>query len=378
MQTNSGQPRSIAEVVRELELRAPSGTAESWDNIGLLVGDAQAKTMGGVVSIDLTREAIDLAVQHNYRLIVNHHPCIFPKNKGLSRLTPDHLAYEAIQKGIAVVAAHTNFDQCALEVVSKVADGLGIVAKGRLIDQASGSLLKLVTFVPLENAEKVRQAICEAGAGQVGNYDSCTFGMTGEGTFRGNEGTKPFIGHPGRLERVPEIRIETIFPAGMRKCVIAALVEAHPDEEVAYDIYPLEQAAGGQGVIRGLGYGVWGEFPTPKPFSELTKDVKSLFNIHGFWITDPVPSFVSRVGFVAGKGASFVESASGLKCDLFITGEAGYHTALGGSRRGMAVMELGHRESEKFFVDTMKDWLLSLGLGSVEAQAPTQKFWSGG
>ena len=274
----SGQHlKSIQSVITSLNQRAPLGTSEIWDNVGLLLGDPAAQTSGAVVSIDLTQESIDLAVEKGYSLIINHHPCIFPKSKGLSQVVAGTLLYEALRRGIAVASYHTNFDQCALEVVEAISGGLGIEPMGRFVEK------------PAEN-----------------------------------------------------------------------------------------QVSGKTGLVSGLGYGFWGHFPSPKAFSEVAKGVKSLFSIHGFWITNPPPSSITRVGFVAGKGASFVEAALSSGCDLFITGEAGYHTALGAMRRGMAVMEIGHRESEKFFIQTMKNWLLQLGLEVVEGQSPTQCLSSGG
>jgi hypothetical protein len=246
---------------------------------------------------------------------------------------------------------------------------------GRLFSHSGEPLLKLVTFVPVSHVEDVRLALCSAGAGNLGRYDSCTFGVEGEGTFRGSPETRPFLGKSGQLEKLKEVRLETIFPQGLRQPVVKALLKTHPYEEVAYDLYPVQQALGDLGVVSGLGYGFWGEFPSPRAFSDLAKDVKSLFNINGFWITNPAPSTVSRVGFAAGKGASFLEAARGLKCDLFITGETGYHSALEGVQRGVAVMELGHRESEKFFVETMKTWLSEMNLGFAEVQTPIQKIW---
>jgi dinuclear metal center YbgI/SA1388 family protein len=363
---------SVGEIVRFLDEQAPPGTAEAWDNVGLLLGDPDQLTSGAVVSIDLTFEAIELATQNHYSLILNHHPCLFPKKNGISKLIAGTPLFEALKRGISVAAYHTNFDQCSLEVVQTVSQGLGFAPRGRLIDKQTQSLTKLVTFVPLSHLESVRAALCEAGAGKIGHYDSCTFSVPGEGTFRGDPSSHPFVGKSGQLEKVPEARLETIFPSGLKETVLKSLIQAHPYEEVAYDFYAVEQALSGKGIVKGLGYGVWGDFPAPRPFSEVVKDVKSLFNIHGFWITNPIPSLVSRVGFVAGKGASFVEAASSVKCDLFITGEAGYHSALSGLKRGVAVMELGHRESERFFVETMKSWLSHLKLGFVETQEPTQ------
>jgi dinuclear metal center YbgI/SA1388 family protein len=379
---SSNSERSIDDVVRALLQRAPQSFAEDWDNVGLLVGDEGQKTSGAVVSIDLTFEAVQLALEKGYKLIVNHHPCIFPKTKGLSRVLSGSPVYEAIRNGICVAASHTNFDQCSLEVVQAVSEGLGLNVQGRLFEKSQISFLKLVTFVPADHLEQVRTAVCEAGAGNIGNYDFCSFGAKGEGTFRGGKDTHPRVGQPGQLEKVEEIRFETVFPRGLKDQILKALLSAHPYEEVAYELYSVEQttksSTASQGIVSGLGYGFWGEFPSRRPFSEVAKDVKSLFDIHGFWITNPVPSYVSKVGFVAGKGASFVEAAAAARCDLFITGEAGYHTALGGSRRGVAVMELGHRESEKFFVKTMKSWLTHLGLEVAEAQTPTQQIWLGG
>jgi len=269
--------KKVEEILNWIEARAPGAVAEDWDNVGLLVGDPAWKTSGAIVSVDLTEEVIELAIQKGLNLIVNHHPCIFPKKSGISRWVPGSLAFEAMRRGIAVISCHTNFDRSALEVVNRVAEGLGVKIKGRLYDTVA------------------------------------------------------------------------------------------------------EQKLNSRGkLVAGLGYGFWGEFRRPRPFPDLAKDVRSLFKVNGFWITNPTPSQVVRLGFTAGKGASFVESAASVKCDLLITGEVGYHNALQGTRLGLAVMELGHRESEKFFIETMKSWLLGLGIRVIDVQTPTQMIWSGG
>lgn len=369
---------SVADILKALEKRAPSDTAEDWDNVGLLAGDPKWTTKGAIISIDLTAEAIKAAKAKGYKLIINHHPCIFPRSRGLSRVTPPSLVYEALQAGIAVAACHTNFDQSALEVVSSITEELEITPMGRLHDSGNESFYKLVVFVPTPYVERVRKAITEAGAGHIGQYDSCTFGVAGKGTFRGSKDTHPFLGKPGVLEEAQEVRLETILPRGLKKPILQALLESHPYEEVAYDLYALEQGPSKQGLVSGLGYGFWGEFKRARSFPDVAQSVKSLFNIDGFWVTHPTPSKVKRVAFVAGKGSSFLRSASQAGCELFITGEAGYHTALEGSRGGMAVMELGHRESEKFFLKTMKDWISAEGIQSATIDVPTQRIWSGG
>ncbi len=369
---------TVGDVVRGLELLAPSGTAEKWDNVGLLAGDPGWNTRGAVVSIDLTAQSIAEAKRRGYRLIVNHHPCIFPKSKGLSKIVGasggmQGLVFDALQKGISVVSSHTNFDQCALEVVKGVSEGLGVKPRGRLLEAPESSLLKLVVFVPRTHLEKVREALSLAGAGHVGQYDQCTFGVAGEGTFRGGKDTKPFLGKPGQLEKAQEIRLETLIPRGLKKSVLKALSKSHPYEEVAYDLYSVEQGPAPLGLVRGLGYGFWGEFDEPRPFSVVAEHVKRVFQIQGFWLTEPPPRRIKRLAFAAGKGSSFVEVASQAGCDLFITGETGYHGALDGYRRGMAVMELGHRESEIFYLKTMETWLSQMGLETIILNQPTQR-----
>jgi dinuclear metal center YbgI/SA1388 family protein len=377
---------AISEIISALEQLAPSATSEKWDNTGLLAGDPEWRTSGAVVSVDLTAHSIQTARDNGYRLIVNHHPCIFPKSRGLARLVPgpksgiSSLVFEALQAGIAVASYHTNFDRCSLEVVEAVSSALGATPRGRLIEAGEGTLLKLVVFVPKSHIEAVRTAIAQAGAGHIGNYDHCTFGTEGTGTFRGSAGARPFSGKPGRLEKVQEVRLETIFPRGLKKGVLTAMRSAHPYEEAAFDLYAVEQGPSSLGLVRGLGYGFWGDFPSPKAFSDVARSVKDGFGSNGYFLTEPAPSpggrpgghQIKRLGFVAGKGASFVEAALASGCDLFVTGEAGYHAALDAARKGMTVMELGHRESEVFYIRTMEKWLGRMGLETIGLDLKTQ------
>jgi dinuclear metal center YbgI/SA1388 family protein len=385
---------AVGDVIQLMESHAPSGTAESWDNVGLLAGDPDWKTRGAVVTVDLTAEAIEKAEQADVRLIINHHPCIFPKSRGLARVVGGEgsgkagLVFDAIRKGIAVAAYHTNFDRCALEVPELIARGLGLTPRGRLFDPAHsrGTLVKLAVFVPQSHVEEVRSALGRAGAGHIGDYDSCSFESEGTGRFRGSQLSRPFLGKPGQLESVREVRLETILPRGLEKTVLRAAREVHPYEEMAYDLYPVEQAPGPLGLAKGVGYGFWGDYERPKPFSEVVKGVKTVFQANGFLLTDPAPRFVQRVAFAAGKGASFVESAADSGCDLLITGEAGYHDAISVSkyRRGrklksksnsvpMAVLELGHRESECFFSKVVGRWISEAGLKALPLEVRTQR-----
>ncbi|MBL7716131.1 MAG: Nif3-like dinuclear metal center hexameric protein [Bdellovibrionales bacterium] len=374
----------ISEVVKKLEEWAPSSAAERWDNVGLLVGDASAETKAAVVSVDLNEEALAAARARGARLIVNHHPCIFPRDHGLSRLTAGDrksgLVFRAIQEGIAVYASHTNFDRCAMEVVEQIAAAMGARPVGRLHDRGAGSCVKLVTFVPLANLEAVRAAICAAGAGQIGDYDFCTFTASGEGTFRGLSGTNPAVGQAGKLERVAEVRLETLVPRGLEGAVLAALRGAHPYEEVAFDWVPVEQPPASKGVVRGLGYGFYGDFDQPISFSEFSSRVARAFETKGMIVTpaglggaDSSSKMLKRMAWSPGKGSSFVSAARAAGCDVYVMGEVGYHSALEGAAAGMGVLEIGHRESERFYLKVMTEKLKSLGLDAQELNTPTQR-----
>ncbi len=368
---------NLKRILEDLEKRTPAASAEKWDNVGLLVGDSgiARKVSGAIISIDLTREALEAAKRLRYPLIINHHPCIFPSSKGIRRVTAagsSALIYEAARAGIAVVATHTNFDQCALEVPAAVASALGFSPIGRLYAGEEADFVKLVVFVPETHLEKVRDAICAAGAGKIGRYDTCTFSVQGEGTFRGGEETKPFIGKRGKLVRVREARLETVFPRGFKRPVLSALRATHPYEEIAYDLYRVEQTPSAVGLVSGLGYGVYGDLPEPLSTAVIEKRVKKAFGVKALLMTEPRPKRVKRIGFVAGKGAGFTSSAGQVGCDLFITGEAGYHVAREAVNSGLGVMEVGHRESEIFFLRTVEKWCREWGIRSKVLNIPVQ------
>ncbi|MEN9724318.1 MAG: hypothetical protein RJB38_2304 [Pseudomonadota bacterium] len=369
--------RKVGEIIRDLAALAPESCAESWDNVGLLVGDPEQSTTHVVVSIDLTADAIQLAQRTGARLIVNHHPCIFPKQRGLARVAPPSLVWDALQAGIAVYASHTNFDRCALEVPESISKAWGLRLEGRLIERPAEALRKLVVFVPQSHVNQVHSALVAAGAGHLGNYDSCAFLAAGEGTFRGGDQTQPFIGTPGVLERAKEVRLETVLPAGLEPQVLQALRSSHPYEEVAYDLYSVHQTASGKGLVRGLGYGFYGDLERAESIEEFTSKSRRLFEASGAILTSAFPQSsrrkVRKIGFVAGKGSAFIGAAVAAGCDAFVTGEVDYHEALGAARQGMTVIELGHRESERFFLKIMSSWLKRMGLQARECHRPVQR-----
>lgn len=380
----SGREKSklkISEVVGRLNALAPESCSEAWDNVGLLVGNPNETISEAVVSVDLTAEAIREAKKIGARMIVNHHPCIFPKQRGLSRVIYPSLVFKAAEAGIAVYVSHTNFDRCALEVPLQISKDMGVKILGRLLDEPNRLLKKLVVFVPDSHVDRVHLALSRVSAGHVGNYDSCAFLAQGEGRFRGNDLSRPFIGKAGKLEKVLETRIETVFPSGMEASILEALRQAHPYEEIAYDIYSVEQKAVPRGFTSGLGYGFFGDLHRVTLVSDFIRKIGKIFESSGAIFTPSVDpertqGRVRRMAFVAGKGGSFISAAISEGCDVFVTGEVGYHDALMASRRGLSVLELGHRESERFYLKTMTSWLQEMGLRVTELNNPVQEFQS--
>lgn len=348
------------------ESRIPSSLAESWDPVGLIVGNPQERIQGAVVGGDLTRSLLQFAISRRANLIVIHHPPLFPKGKGLSRLVPgardsrEQLLLECFKKGIAVVVAHTNFDRGAIDGMVKLTRALGAKPTARVLEvpkEGRSLMKKLVTFVPVDHFERVRDALYLAGCGHLGQYDCCGFGTSGIGNFRPLKGASPFIGAVGALEEVEEIRLETLVVAGMEQVAIRALKAAHPYEEVAYDLYPLDPVPGMKGMVWGLGYGFIGELEKPVSFNTFVTRVKRVFKVKSFLTNQYTPRSVRKIAFTPGSGSAFVGAVPSLGVDVYVTGEVGYHDSLEAARQGLSVFELGHRESEHYFLKTIEAWM---------------------
>lgn len=356
---------SLFEVIAATEQRIPLSCAESWDPVGLICGNGEQKFRGMVIGVDLTESLLEMAIQKKANLIAIHHPPLFPKGKGLTRLiagSPNDtstLLLEAFKQNIGVYVAHTNFDRCALDGMMALAEDLGAIPTARLWEQpADGQnlLKKLVTFIPKKHFDTVRAALVQVGCGHIGNYDSCGFSSVGTGTFRALDGASPFIGKPGETESVEEVRLETVIVRGMEPIVIETLKAVHPYEEVAYDLFPVEQSPPQLGLIWGLGYGFVGKLSKPVKFETFINQVKKVFKIHAFTSNLHNPDTVETIAFSPGKGSSFVQSAKSQNVDVYITGEVGYHDSTLAARNGLSIFELGHRESEHYFLKTIGSW----------------------
>lgn len=341
---------TVREVTSILESFAPLAFQEDYDNSGLIVGDANMEVTGVLLTIDVTPQVVAEAVEGGANLIVAHHPVIF---KGLKRITGksyvEQVVVNAIKNNIAIYAAHTNIDSVQGGVSFKMAEVLGLTST-QVLSPLTGQLVKLVTFVPTEYAEAVRQAMFNAGAGVIGNYDSCSFNIQGQGTFRAGDGTNPFVGEMGKIHFEPEVRVETIVPRHILSAVVKAMVEAHPYEEVAYDVYPLDLP------YKKAGLGVVGDLPEPMNTIDFVKHVKQQFRAPCVRYTNPVKDFISRVAICGGSAISLLNDAIAANADVFITADVKYHQFFDAENR-IVIIDIGHFESEQFTIDIFYDLL---------------------
>jgi dinuclear metal center YbgI/SA1388 family protein len=340
----------IAEVAECLENYAPLSLQEDYDNAGLLIGSADEECTGILSALDVTEEIISEAAQKKCNLIVAHHPIIF---KGLKKLNGKNYAertvISAIKNNISVYAIHTNLDNILQGVNNKIAQKLDLQDIA-ILSPKRELLKKLITFSPIDYSEKVRNALFEAGAGSIGKYNECSFNIAGEGTFKANEGASPFVGNIGERHTENEVRIEVIFPAYLESRVIWQMKNAHPYQEVAYDIYPLSNKwdEAGSGLI--------GTLKEPVEENELLIQLKSLFGLSVVRHTPLLHQKVKKIAVCGGAGSFLVSAAKACGADVFITGDIKYHEFFEADR-SILIADIGHYESEQFTIDLITEIL---------------------
>jgi len=331
----------IKQITQYFESFAPLSFQESYDNAGLIIGNSNDEISGILITLDVTEEIIEEAISKNLNLIVAHHPVIFGGLKKLNRKNYiERCVAKAIKNDIAIYAAHTNLDSVIGGVNSKICEKLNL-QNCRILSPTSNFLKKLVTFVPESSAEKVREVLFTAGAGHIGNYDSCSFNLSGTGSFRGNEQTNPFVGEKNKLHFEPEVRIETIFPKHLQAKLIQALLKAHPYEEVAYDIYPLDNE------YSQVGIGMIGELSDPMNELEFLQKLKETFNCQVVKHTALTGKPIQKVAVCGGSGSSYLNMAKAQKADIFISGDFKYHQFFDAEQQ-IIIADIGHYESEQF------------------------------
>ncbi|AEW01719.1 Nif3-like dinuclear metal center hexameric protein [Niastella koreensis] len=336
----------IADIIDLLEAVAPPSLQESYDNAGLLTGNPGWVCTGALCTLDATEDVVKEAMQRGCNLVVAHHPIIFG---GLKKITGKNYVEKtiitAIKNDIAIYAIHTNLDNVIDGVNGMMADKLGLKNR-KILSPKEATLKKLYTFVPVEQLEQVRAALFEAGGGHIGNYNECSFGVEGTGTFKGGEGTNPFVGQPGERHYEKEIRVEVIFPGYLQNSLIRALRTAHPYEEVAFDVVNLANTH------PGIGSGLVGELPEALPEEVFLKLLKQAFDLPLIRHTALFGRPVKKIALCGGAGSFLVSKALGVGADVYITGDMKYHEFFDANGR-LIIADIGHFESEQFTIDLL-------------------------
>lgn len=336
------------EITSYLDELFPPTLAEEWDHSGLQVGDLSLPCNRVLVALDL--ELSLLGRLQGVDLLVTHHPLIFRPLKEIRPATPlGRKIAVLLHEGTACYAVHTPYDSAHGGMGERLAEILGLRETEPLVPR--GKLYKFVVFVPPDHLERVAQAAFSAGAGRIGRYGHCSFRAEGTGTFLPEEGTRPYIGQVGKEERVREVRLETIVPQETLSAVVRAVLEAHPYEEVAYDIYPLELRD------RRHGLGRVGELPEPASARDVVENFARALGTKAPVIYGDPGREVRRVAVCGGAGGSLWQEVLDKGCELFLTGEMGYHDGLSAAEAGLVAAAFGHRETEAVFVPHVAELL---------------------
>jgi len=340
----------LTDITKTLEQIAPLELAEEWDNVGLLAGDYEQSIKNVMLTIDLTDQVLAEAQTNKIDLIVAYHPPIWePLKKVVAGHGASPLLYQAIRSNIAIYALHTALDSAAGGVNDVLAEIIGIESPRPLRQPtpASGSMCKLVVFVPESDLAKVSEAIFIAGAGNIGpqgKYSKCSFRTSGTGTFQCGPGSKPAIGKPGSFEQVDEYRLESIVPTKNLAAVTIAMLAAHPYEEVAYDVIPLLDSQ------TETGLGRFGRLKTPAAIPELITKIKKTFKTDTVGLIGSQRGKVKTAAVCAGSCGSILRSVIAHNCDFYLTGELKHHHAMELQAAGVNTVCLGHSISERIIL----------------------------
>ena len=324
-----------------MDAMAPFSVQEPYDNSGIQLGHPELELRRGLICLDVTPEVITEAIENECNLIIAHHPLIFKGMKQISgRTDVEQVVIQAIKHDIAIVAMHTNLDNVKQGVNHKLASVLGLTNL-KVLDPRRGLLKKLVTFCPTAHADQVRAAIFQAGAGHIGDYDCCSYNIEGKGSFRAGADAKPFVGQLNELHFEPEVRIETIFPAFIERQVLAAMFESHPYEEVAFDIYPLDNA------FDKVGSGMTGTFEQPMKEKDFLQHIKEKLKVPVVRHSPFTGKEISKVAVCGGTGSFLLDKAMAAGAQAFVTGDVKYHQFFDPFPNALLV-DAGHFETEQF------------------------------
>ena len=338
----------IKEVIQSLETWAPKRLQESYDNAGLLVGEANADITNVLVTLDCTEEVVKEAISLKCNLIVAHHPIIF---KGLKKLNGsnyvERVVMMAIKHDIAIYAIHTNLDNIATGVNAEFGKILGI-SNAKILRPISNQLWKLNVYVPVQSLQAVESALFSAGAGEIGNYDQCSFSLKGQGAFRPGVSSNPTVGEKGIRRVDEEMRLEVIVEDWKKGAVHQAMLNAHPYEEVAHDWILLANSHDQ------IGSGMIGELDKEWEISSFFELLKTKLELKFFKYTNQCYSKIKRIAWCGGSGDFLLEDAIAQGAQLFISSDFKYHRFFDHENK-IIIADIGHYESEKCVIHLISE-----------------------
>jgi dinuclear metal center YbgI/SA1388 family protein len=343
----------IKELLNILNKIAPFSLQESYDNSGIQFADLNADITKILLSLDVTQEILNEAIENKANIILAHHPLLFYPLKQITK-QKDPLLYQDITHKINLVAFHTNFDLAEKGLNDYVGNLLGI-KKIAPLQSSSEKVFKFAVYVPIQYADRVKENIFKVGAGKIGKYTETSFSIKGKGTFKPMKGTNPFIGKIGKREEVQEIKIETVVPERYLKSVIRAMQNAHPYEEPAYDIYELKTNLS-------YGIGMYGKINQEKEIVEFSREVKNILHTSYVRLIKSNSRKIKKIALCTGAGNSLLEQVSNLDIDLYITGDITHHNALRAKELGLNILEVEHFDTEKFFIKAIYEQLIKFGI----------------
>jgi len=331
----------IKEFINEFEKIIPARQAENFDNVGLLCGNQEREISGILIAHDALESVVDEAIEKNFNVILCFHPIIF---SGLKSITGKNYVERAVLKAlenkIAIYAIHTAFDNDYFGVNYKICEALDLKNQ-KILMPKQNQLKKLEIYVPVDAVEKLKNALFEVGAGNIGFYDECSFSISGNGTFRPLEGSNPVTGTHNERENANEVLLSVIFEDYKKHQILFAMKQNHPYEEVAYQLISLEN----ENQYTGLGR--FGDLEREMDVADFLKFVKEKFNLNVIRHNSLTQKKIKRVGVLGGSGASGIKSAISAKCDAYLTGDVKYHDFFSGEDK-MLICDIGHFESEQF------------------------------
>jgi len=340
----------IKDITDYLEELAPLNYAEDFDNVGLLIGNYNTSITGVLVTLDTLEKTIEEAITKKCNLIVSFHPIIF---EGIKKLNGnsyvERVVSKAIQNDIAIYATHTALDNSKNGVSAKISEVLGL-KNNKILLPKKGILKKLTTFVPIENAEKLRDALFNAGAGNIGNYDRCSFNIDGEGTYRGNQNSNPAIGKKGENHTENETQISVIYESKNETTILASLQKNHPYEEISYDLITTEN------IHQNIGMGMIGDLPTEMEENEFLLFLKKKMKTACIRHSNLINKKIKKVAVLGGSGSFAISNAIEAGADAYVSADFKYHEFFKAENK-IILADIGHYESEQFTKNLLVDYL---------------------